>query len=315
MQDRLPFAAANLTVSCAALKAHPSTGCVVLGSMIASVVWVIVWVLALVGIDRVSSNGLSFLPGFGLLVSFYWGGMVCKNVSHVTISGAVGSWWFHPPDQQDSSTVCHAFTRATTSSFGSIAFGSLLVAILEAIRAVLQSMMRQSRNPLMLCIMCCTQCLLRYVEMVLRFINRYAFVYVAIYGDDFVTAGRKVKEMFEARGFWVTVVNDIVLDRCLSLGLAAIALLSGVAGYGMGMAVGGSSAAVTLAVFGVLIGLLMASVTVGAVESAVACVYVAFGEEPGALRENHPGEFELLYSGWNHLYPQIVYGMCTGVMA
>lgn len=244
-----------------------------------------------------------------LLVSLYWGGMVCKNVSHVTVSGAVASWWFNPAGQQDSGAVRSAFARATTSSFGSIAYGSLLVAVLEAVRAVLRSLMRRGRNPMAACVACCIECALRYLEMWLRFINRYAFVYVAIYGDDFRTAGKKVQAMFEARGFWATVVNDLVLDRCLSLGLCAVALLSGAAGYGIGaVALGGgsSSAAVGLAVFGVVVGLLMASVAMGAAESAVACVYVAFGEEPGALKTNHPAEFDNLYRGWNHLYPEVV---------
>jgi hypothetical protein len=278
--------------------------------MVASVVWVLVWALAVAGIYRMSGDGISALPAFALLVSFYWGSMVCKNVSHVAVSGTVASWWFNPSGQQDSGAVCSAFTRATTSSFGSVAYGSLLVAVLEAIRAVLRSLMRQDRNPIMVCVACCIECLLRYLELWLRFINRYAFVYVAIYGDDFGTAGKKVQDMFEARGFWATVVNDLVLDRCLSLGLCATALLSGAAGYGIGMvALGGGSAAVGLAVFGLVVGFLLASVAMGAVQSAVACVYVAFGEEPAALRTNHPAEFDHLYRGWSHLYPQVVTNM------
>ena len=35
-------------------------------------------------------------------------------------------------------------------------------------------------------------------------------------------------------------------------------------------------------------------------------MYVAFGEEPQALRSHHPEAFERLYGAWHHAYPATV---------
>ena len=67
--------------------------------MVASVAWVVLWVLGIVGIDAATSNGAALsnpAAVFLLLISFYWGGTVAMNVAHVSVSGAVASWWFRP---------------------------------------------------------------------------------------------------------------------------------------------------------------------------------------------------------------------------
>ena len=108
-------------------------------------------------------------------------------------------------------------------------------------------------------------------------------MYVAAYGDDFRSAGRRVFELFEKRGFWATIINDIVLGRVLTMGVLGVGLTSAVAGLFIGAALlGGFSSAAPLVVacFGGLVGLVLASVAMGAVDSAVAAVYVCFGEDP-----------------------------------
>merc|ERR1711988_2022292 len=73
---------------------------------------------------------ISYGAYFGLLVAFYWGLQVTKNISHTVTVGAVGSWWFRP---DDGNAVGGSLHRACTTSLGSICFGSLLVAVLRAL--------------------------------------------------------------------------------------------------------------------------------------------------------------------------------------
>jgi hypothetical protein len=310
VQSRLPFAAANLSTACAALNAHPATHAVVFGSVVASCALAAVWVLAVVGIYALSAAALSnFAVYFALLVSLYWGGMVAKNVAHVTVCGAVASWWFSPADAQRPGAVRHALWRALTTSFGSICYGSLLIALLEAVRAVLRGIMNNKNgNGAARVLACCIECLLQYVEAWMKFLNKYAYVYVACFGDDFATAGRRVQALFDARGFWNTVVNDVVLDRVFGLGAFGIAVLAAFFGWGLAALVGasgGTAAAGMAALFGFLVGFLLAVVAMASLESAVATVYVAFAEEPRALQENHPGRFEALHEAWRHHYPEV----------
>lgn len=71
-----------------------------------------------------------------------------------------------------------AMNRALTTSFGSICFGSLVIAVVKALRAMV-NMSRQSDNSFVKCI---AECILACIERIIQYINVYAFSYVAIYG-------------------------------------------------------------------------------------------------------------------------------------
>jgi hypothetical protein len=76
----------------------------------------------------------------GLLVfitfASYWISEVIKNVIHCTISGVYGSWYFcaNKPGGFPKGATRGAFKRSMTYSFGSISFGSLIVAIIQFLR-------------------------------------------------------------------------------------------------------------------------------------------------------------------------------------
>ena len=77
--------------------------------------------------------------------------------------------------------------RALTTSFGSIAFGSLIVALIQTIRFVLRSLERlRSDNAIATAIICCARCIIRQVEEMVRYFNKYAFIVVSLYGKNFV---------------------------------------------------------------------------------------------------------------------------------
>jgi hypothetical protein len=60
--------------------------------------------------------------------------MVCTNVAHVTVAGSVATWWFAPaPARQSQTAVRASLRRALSTSFGSICYGSLIIAVLQVI--------------------------------------------------------------------------------------------------------------------------------------------------------------------------------------
>ena len=77
---------------------------------------------------------------FLLMLSLYWTQQVIKNVVHVTVAGTVGTWWWAPleADSFCSEGVRSSHSRALTYSFGSICFGSLVVAIVQALKSMLE---------------------------------------------------------------------------------------------------------------------------------------------------------------------------------
>lgn len=134
-----------------------------------------------------------------MLLSVMWAVSVFTHMVHCTTSGAVASWWFNASSTPNSSVVRYSFIRAATTSFGPICLGSLLGAIVGvsrfSIRYLKSTASCSTRNG------CCTprqtgyllSCLdtaLKMLEKAVKYFNRYAYCYVAIYGDSFVDASK-----------------------------------------------------------------------------------------------------------------------------
>lgn len=128
--------------------------------------------------------GCSSAKVIGLVVfitfSMYWISEVIKNVIHTTISGLYGSWYFCPNNMPKGATR-GAFKRATTTSFGSICFGSLIVAIISALRqlcSVAQNTQGAQGNMVGAIFLCILGCLISILNWAVQFLNRYAFSYI-----------------------------------------------------------------------------------------------------------------------------------------
>jgi len=180
------------------------------------------------GFNEDPSDGGNTAAGIVMLLfslSFYWTAEVVKNISTVIISGTVGTWWFSPLEASSfcSSAVVDSFKRATTYSFGSICCGSLLVAILNII---IDTLRRSRRNRSCILLFCVITCLLEILERLAEYFNKWAFVYVGLYGYDYMTAGKNVVTLFKARGF-SSIISDRLVHRALMTVAFFISLVTG----------------------------------------------------------------------------------------
>ena len=79
-----------------------------------------------------------------------------------------------------------SFRRAMTYSFGSIAEGSLIVAILDMIKAALNIIYNEqasSGDAIGACVACCASCILGCVRGLVDYFNRYAYIEIAMWVD------------------------------------------------------------------------------------------------------------------------------------
>jgi hypothetical protein len=97
------------------------------------------------------------------------------------------------------------------------------VAVLQVIRNLLQSSAQNRRNGIVSCI---AQCLLAFIEGLVRYFNKWAFVYVGLYGYSYLEAGKSVMELFQARG-WTAIITDNLINRLLAICILVIGLLTG----------------------------------------------------------------------------------------
>jgi hypothetical protein len=235
--NRIPFAAANMQCAVTAVKANFGLTFFAYNSLILSFGWSVWWSIATASTVYVTSgcsadggcesdpNGFAL---FGFLVSYFWTMQVIKNVVHTTVAGTVGTWWFHPSEASSccSKAVCDSFIRSITWSFGSICFGSLIVAIIQALRELAKSAREDGDSMLM----CCADCILGCIESLVEYFNQWAYVYVALYGYSFMEAGRNVMTLFRQRG-WTSIITDMLIDGVLVMCSLAIGAITGIIAF------------------------------------------------------------------------------------
>uniref|UniRef100_A0A8C3UPL4 Choline transporter-like protein n=1 Tax=Catharus ustulatus TaxID=91951 RepID=A0A8C3UPL4_CATUS len=126
---------------------------------------------------------------------FFWLANFVIALGQVTLAGAFASyyWAFKKPDDMPAFPLFSAFGRALRYHTGSLAFGSLVLAIVQVIRVILEYLdhrLKAAENKfakfLLSCLKCCFWCLEKFI----KFLNRNAYIMIAIYGTNFCTSAR-----------------------------------------------------------------------------------------------------------------------------
>ncbi|XP_032484899.1 choline transporter-like protein 2 isoform X1 [Phocoena sinus] len=153
---------------------------------------------------------------------FFWLANFVLALGQVTLAGAFASyyWALNKPDDLPAFPLFSAFGRALRYHTGSLAFGSLILAIVQIIRVILEYLdqrLKAAENKfakfLMTCLKCCFWCLEKFI----RFLNRNAYIMIAIYGTNFCTSARNAFFLL-MRNIIRVAVLDKVTDFLLLLG-------------------------------------------------------------------------------------------------
>lgn len=314
---RIPFASANLETSLSAIQENFGITFVSYLFVILAFAWVFFWTLAVIGVyeqtavcdDETGTCTIGYGYLFFLLVSLYWTQQVIMNTIHVTVSGVLGTWWFVPEEASSccSSAVTSSLWRSLTYSFGSICFGSLVVALIQALREFAQQARQQGDgNALLLCIV---DCILSFVESLVEYFNKWAYVYVGIYGYGYIDAGKNVMGLFRARG-WEAIIAEDLVGSVLFL----VSLITGLLVGAMGLVVelstdwftNAGDASQTVAFFlGFIIGFVLCSIMLNVVASGVTATIVLFAEAPSEFQTNHPELSNQMRIAYAEAYPRL----------
>ena len=214
--------------------------------------------------------------------------------------------------------------RSLTYSFGSICFGSLLQAIVSVFRYLVESARNQrDRDNDNVCgtlLLCILECLARLFEDILEYFNQYAFVFVGVYGYSYLESGRRVMELFRAKGFTTIITNSLV-GYVLGFTQFAVALLTGVAGIVLETLItNGHSTSTddgesyvfgplpaTPFAFGVsfVVGLWIVSVMMNVVKGAVNTLIVCWADNPAVMEVQHPTLMREMTDAWSNVFSSI----------
>uniref|UniRef100_A0A673AC54 Choline transporter-like protein n=1 Tax=Sphaeramia orbicularis TaxID=375764 RepID=A0A673AC54_9TELE len=150
-------------------------------------------------------------------VAFLW----CVNfviaLGQCTLAGAFASyyWAFTKPDDIPMFPVTGSFIRTLRYHVGSLAFGSLILTLVQIVRIILEYIdhkTKDAQNAVARFILCCLKCCFWCLEKFIKFLNRNAYIMIAIYGKNFCVSAKNAFSLLMRN-----VIRVVVLDKVTDL--------------------------------------------------------------------------------------------------
>ncbi|KAJ3043032.1 hypothetical protein HDV00_005939 [Rhizophlyctis rosea] len=168
------------------------------------------------------------------LFGFLWSWAFLVGFSQLTLAGAFSLWyWTLDKRRIPSFPVLRSLYRTIRYHLGSIALGSVLIAIVQIIRIALGMFARKAKmtqNKTLAYILACVQCCLKCLEKLIKWINKNAYIEIAIRGRSFCTSASAAFSLL-LRNVLRTIAVDWVGDFILFLAKIAITVATGVICY------------------------------------------------------------------------------------
>lgn len=245
---------------------------------------------------------------FFCAITFFWFLNTAANVAHVTYCKLVAFWYFNSDREERTgakrmSTV-GAWWSAMTIHFGSIAFGSFLISLIQAMQVANEICKNQVENGdsdagkiIFLIIYCILSIVLSWLEDIVEFFSKIAYCHVATYNTDFCTSVRSTMKLLLASGMKL-VVNDNYASSVIWLWITLMMYPQVIFAYYTG-GIGGMVSARELnegrmigntVVFVIEIGVVFTFlINAGSMlESTILQMFVCYAEHPDTLNVTHP---------------------------
>jgi len=296
VRDNIPFAACILTIVGSVMKCYPQCYYLALASLIPQLLFILLFIAALLVVcdnmdHKIETDSVTKLAIFFLAFGLFWTSQVMRNVVHMSVAGVAASWYFlvGPDGVGPPNPLSRSLKRACTNSFGSICFGSLLVAFIQTLRFMVRS---QSDG---FCAIC-ADCLLSCIESALAFMNKFAFTYIAIYGGNFCDGGSSVWNLIKERGFDLIINDDLTETVFFTIALfngITVAVIVGLLAWACHV-----KYALLLAIIAFVVAYLLSAFALSVLDSGVATLFVCFAEDPEQLEATRPDLHAQLRNAW-----------------
>ncbi|XP_037332178.2 choline transporter-like protein 2 isoform X1 [Pungitius pungitius] len=163
---------------------------------------------------------------------FFWCANFVTALGQMTLAGAFASyyWAVVKPDDMPAFPVFSSLGRSLRYHTGTLAFGSLILSIVQIIRVLLEYLdhkLKGAQNKFTKFVLCCLKCCFWCLEKFIKFLNRNAYIMVAIYGKSFCSSARDAFLLLMRNMIRVAVL-DKVTDFLLFLGKLLIVGLVGI---------------------------------------------------------------------------------------
>ncbi|KAN0066373.1 pH nine-sensitive protein 1 [Thecaphora frezii] len=319
MRSRIPFAKILLRAIIRAADQYKSAYVVALSGLVVQTAfsaWVSYTIVAMYqrfepsgsASGSSASNGTVIGLFVFIAIAYYWISEVIKNVAFTTVAGIFGTWYYNAT--KPGRVAWGAFRRTATYSLGSICFGSLIVALLDLLRAffnMIQSQQAAEGDLVGTILACVASCCVACIQGLVEYFNRYAYINIALYGNNYIKAAKETWALLADRGI-DALVNDSLVNIVFSCGAFIIGLLTSLFAFIYEQKTNpsylqqdsGYYSIVLLVSFALGLNIAMA-VGSGSIASGVSTFFVALAEDPQVLAQRDPELFEAIRSRYPHV--------------
>jgi hypothetical protein len=183
-----------------------------------------------------STYWIMFLEVFGMLWLMFF--IMALNEFIIIVSAA--TWYYSDKTQKDSdgiagdSDVCYGYTLGLKYHMGSLASGSLILAIVWIVRAIFAYIGKKMEdatggNCFTKCLVGCCNCCLACFDKFIKYMNQQAYIYMAIAGDGYCTSALNAFLLMARYAITFGMVNTItdvfifIVKWSIALGTTVIA--------------------------------------------------------------------------------------------
>jgi len=132
------------------------------------------------------------------LFGIFWGIFFVEAFGQLVLAGAFAGWYwtFDKKKRLPSNGLASSLHRSLRFHLGTVAFGSLIIAILRMVRVILEKIEAKlakyhQDNILVKATMCFCKCCFWCLEKFMKFLNRNAYIMCAVKGTNFCSSAKE----------------------------------------------------------------------------------------------------------------------------
>ncbi|KAJ3216661.1 hypothetical protein HDU67_009189 [Dinochytrium kinnereticum] len=169
------------------------------------------------------------------IFGFLWTFNFLLGLNQLTIAGGFATYyWTLDKRAIRKFPVLRSLWRGVRYHLGSVAFGSFLIAVVQMIRVILWFIGRKVKKTKIKCLMCiiaCIDCCLAAISKIIKWINKNAYIKIAIDGKSFCRSCATAFGLIIRNGLKLIAV-DLVSDFVLLLSKLVITAMNVMLFYG-----------------------------------------------------------------------------------
>jgi choline transporter-like protein 2/4/5 len=145
-----------------------------------------------------------------------WSNALIQAVTTFVIASACCMWYFsHGAGESLHLPVLRSYGRAFRYHLGSLAFGAFILAVVQFLQLIVEMVKKQAegsgadKNKVCEYLINCARCCLACVERIVEFINKNAYIQIALSGKNFCMAAKDGFELVWSNPIRYAVVGGI----------------------------------------------------------------------------------------------------------